>query len=374
MAKLTRATRAAALARKRSVSRTPAPAKLIPTARTRRAAAVPVPVYREASKPKPSQPSKPKMPPVRSWPAPLTPPTQTVSPISDEMKARWADPTQGNLHEGTYYPTPAAATSGGGTFQSAGSAGGEAATIADLHDIKFKEYEANLQGGNAPSWWRPFVPETASDMERPDVAYLAMLNASIPYLSPEDQRNAAAQLYTAHGNAFAIYKQANINKQGEAAQSITHEQALLSDAYKKDPSKYSVINRDYFTSKSRATGFIDALNQMRTAVGGREHGEGSFPRKHIGGTGQGYSWLQQIAGMQENYGSGIGQGQTRAQYLSHMGGLDPLFALGQSQDIGPVAAIGQMFAKPFFSAGAITPKYQTETGQTFFGDPNRLLF
>lgn len=280
----------------------------------------------------------------------------------------------------TQYGMQAGSGGGGGGYDGyeipAASASGD--ELADLHDIEFDEYEVDLQGaqgGNPPSWWKPFKPKNRKDMERPDVAYLAMLNAAIPYMSPEDQRNAAAQLYTAHGNAFAIYKQSTINESEAHKKTITSEQALMSDAYKNDPDKFNVINKDYYTSKSRATGMIDALNQLRLGIGNEGETGTGFPRKHIGGTGQGYSWLQQMAGALENWGTEGGDDRmSNADYMGFLGAIDPLMSLGQGEAIGPVSAIGQMFAKPFFSAGALRPTYQTETGQTMMGRRNKLLF
>lgn len=280
---------------------------------------------------------------------------------------------QGRASQAAQAAIPGGDGGGGGGWElpSPQEAGGE---LADLHDIEFEEYEVDYQDANVPSWWKAWKPKDREMLKRPDVAYLTMLNSIIPYLSPEDQRNAAAQLYTAHGQAFAGYKQSAIEEVEPGKKTITHEQALLSDAYKADPTQFNVMDRDYFTSKARATGFIDALNQMRLAVGNADETGTGFKREHIGGSGEGYRWLQQLAGMGENYGGDPLGGQTNADYMAYLGGIDPLMSLGESELIGPVAAIGQMFAKPFFSAGALHPTYQTPTGQTALGSPNKLLF
>jgi hypothetical protein len=227
-----------------------------------------------------------------------------------------------------------------------------------LSTIKFKEGDFDIQGGFAPEWWHPFIPENAEDMRRPDVAFLTMLNASIPYLSPEDQRNAAAQLYALHGNAFASYKP---EEQGETTQVITEQTARLSMDYRKNPEKYTVIDRDYFQSKARAEGFINLLSQMR------EQAVPSGQRDQIGGTGIPYTWLQSVVGTLSQHGGEAGDRMTRADYLSMIGALDPLLAQGKSPEVGAALSIGRMFAQPFFSAGSVGWPSKR------FGSPNPLL-
>lgn len=235
-----------------------------------------------------------------------------------------------------------------------------------LPDVEWKEGKFTLADARAPSWWKPFIPAKEADMRRPDVAFLAMLNASIPYLSPEDQFNAAAQLYAIDANHFASYKGEVLAPHKK--QVITQATALLSDAYKRDPSKFTVMTpemRRYYQSQERGEGFLAQLNELREQT--------QIARKNIAGTGIPYSWLQQVAGTQIAAGGRAGTGQTRAGYMQMIGALDPLLAQGQSAEVGGALGIGQMFARPFFGPQPLWPQTQTG-GVTRFGYANPLLY
>lgn len=268
-------------------------------------------------------------------------------------------------------PTPTAPPTVGG-YGGYGRGGGGVAPqeIVPLHEIKWKEGSFDLENARAPEWWHPVIPQNAEDMKRPDVSYLAMLNASIPYLSPEDQRNAAAQLYATDADNFSFYKPDKLT--GKTP--ITKETSLLSERYKEKPEEFEIIDRGYFQSAGRGTGFINALNQLREqTVGGERH--------DIAGTGQPYTWLQQVAGVLESFGGDMPSSRklpskgplSRSRYLSMISALDPLLAMGKSANIGATANIGRMFAQPFFSQGALMPMSQ-QAGIKRFGLRNPALF
>jgi len=205
-------------------------------------------------------------------------------------------------------------------------------TIKPLWDVKWQKATYDVPGGNKPSWWVNLIPKDLKDAERPDVQYLMMLNTMLPYLSPEDQRNAASQLYTTAADAFSYYKPKRIPitvplSPEEAAQSATNAPA---------------IDLPYFESQARSQQAIQALSNLResTVKGNRWK------------LGPGYTWLQQILGTFGGAGFGAGPGQqrmTKSQQSSLLGALDPLLAQGQSPEIGPISAIGRMLATPFFS-------------------------
>lgn len=261
-------------------------------------------------------------------------------------------------------PAEAPPTAPPGGYAPAAPAG--APEVSPLGKIKWKEGEFTLGDARAPDWWKPFIPKKAKDMERPDVAFLAMLNASIPYLSPEDQLSAAAQLYAISGNAFSAYKQETLKPHEKKV--ISQSTAMLSEAYKRDPGKYTVMTpelRRYYQSQERAAGFIEQLSQLREQTIGQ--------RDRIAGTGIPYTWLQQVAGTSQRLGGAMGAGQTRADYMQMLGALDPLLAQGKSAEVGGALAIGQMFARPFFSPRPLWPRRQVY-GTTRFGMPNPILF
>lgn len=252
-----------------------------------------------------------------------------------------------------FHPPTSSGGGGGGGVPSAAAA--TSATLPPLHDIKWKTADFDVPGGKKPNWWVNLVPQNLSDVERPDVSYLMMLNTLIPFLSPEDQRNAAAQLYTTAADAFSYYKP---EKTGT-------DIPLDMDTIRRS-SKTGLTATDpaYYTSLERAKDVMKALSNMREAsVQGN--------RWKLG---PGYTWLQNITGALQKYGGVGGERQSRVQEQAMMGALDPLLAQGQSGEIGPNAAIGRMLSTPFFSQDQLFKRRQTQTGQTFLGGVSPYLF
>lgn len=244
-----------------------------------------------------------------------------------------------------------------------GSGGGESMSVpqvapelAPITSIKWKQGTFNLQDAKSPTWWKSLIPENAADMERPDVAYVAMLNTMIPYMSPEDQKRAAGLIYeTVGGDQFGHYEQSQIQVP------ISKETAGLTSQ-----TGLPVIDTQYYQSSSRASGAVDALSQLREmTVGGN--------REKIGGTGIGYRFLQDLLQQIQSFGGKPGEGQTRSQMLAMQGALDPIMAQAGTSEIGPVGAIAQMLSQPFFSQSNLYP-YSKSNGRVFFGQPNPVLF
>ena len=260
---------------------------------------------------------------------------------------------------------------GAGGFGGGGGGGFGAAAaqqIKPASEVKWKEGNFTLEtpaGGSAPDWWKPLIPADSKDMERPDIAYASMLNTMIPYMSPEDQRRAAGDIYALLGGAnFGKYQEVS----GDPNIPITQLQSSLG-------LEGQVIDSQYFQSRQRSTGAINALSQLREqTVGGN--------REKIGGTGSGYRWLQTALEQAISYGGGPSRkqegtegaspGQSRAQYLAFQGAIDPIMA--QASSMGPVGSIGQMLLQPFFSQGGVRPTQRTQSGSTIFGTPNAILF
>jgi hypothetical protein len=194
------------------------------------------------------------------------------------------------------------------------------------------------------------------------------LNSMIPFLSPEDQRNAAAQIYAMDADNFSEYKPEAIQTQIP----VTEETALAA-AREGTPTGGPTMNRDYFNSRQRSRDAINLLSQLREqTVGGN--------RWKIAPA---YTSLQQILGAMEQFGGGGSTGQfgsyadsgrqTRSQQLAMMGALDPLMAQARSPEAGGFGAIAQMLASPFFSQGGLNPTYQGPGGRVLFGRQNPLL-
>ena len=209
------------------------------------------------------------------------------------------------------------------------------AGVKPIWDVKWKPASYGTPGGNKPGWWVNLEPVDPADAERPDVQYLMMLNTSIPYLSPEDQRNAAAQLYVSAADGFSYYKPDKIG----AVIPHTADTIRMSAQTGLTP-----IDTEYFSSARRAKDVITALSNMREATvqGNRWK------------LGPGYTWLQSLIGTLSSYGgTGPEERQSKTQYAAMLGQLDPLLAMGQSQEIGPYANIGRLLASPFFSQAVL---------------------
>ena len=244
---------------------------------------------------------------------------------------------------------------GGGGGSAVPSAPAGPATLPPLHDIKWTQANFDVPGGRKPNWWVNLMPQNLADVERPDVSYLMMLNTLIPYLSPEDQRNAAAQLYTTAADAFSYYKP---EKTG------TDIPLDMDTIRRSAKTGLTATDPAYFTSTERAKEVMKALSNMREAAvqGNRWK------------LGPGYTWLQNITGALQKYGGVGGERQSRVQEQALLGALDPLLAQGQSGEIGPSAAIGRMLSTPFFSQDQLFKKRQTQTGQQFLGGISPYLF
>lgn len=281
--------------------------------------------------------------------------TRAGTTASPEAYAAWAMTVPGSAPwiQGTpaydyFHP----ATGGGAPPPIAAAA---PATLPPLHEIKWKKADFDIPGGRAPSWWVNLIPKDLKNVERPDVSSLMMLNTLIPYLSPEDQYNAAAQLYTTAADAFSYYKSEKLGKTlpiDEESIRRSSQEGLTS------------VDPAYFTSTQRAQDALNALSNMRQAS----------VKGNRWKLGPGYTWLQNITGALQRFGGVGGERMSRVQEQGLMGALDPLLAQGQSGEIGPVASIGRMLSTPFFSQDQLFKKRQTQTGQQFLGGISPYLF
>jgi hypothetical protein len=220
-----------------------------------------------------------------------------------------------------------------------------------------------LAGGAAPDWWEAFVPKEVT----PETAYGAMLNAMIPYLSPEDQVRTAHSLYAMFDTEMSAYKPGKIPE----VSTVTEDQAryLMSqgrpvsgvwgDGGVKKVEPLSDQMRRYFMSSQRARDAIQNLSNMREAMvqGNRWK------------LGPGYKWLQNIMGSVAGRGGSGETGQTRQQYLSMLSSIDPFLSQAGGGELQPFGPLGQMLTKPFFTAGQMMPQ---QAGR--FGAPNRRFF
>lgn len=251
-----------------------------------------------------------------------------------------------------------------------------AATEDGYKMFKWGEEGYELAGGAAPDWWRAFVPEEVT----PETAYGAMLNAMIPFISPEDQVRVAHSLYTMFDTELSRYKPGYIPEvstvtedqarylmeqgrpvsgiwEGSQQKRLATGETITTRTSELEP--LSDQMRRYFMSSQRATDAIQTLSNMREAMvqGNRWK------------LGPGYKWLQNIMGSVAGRGAGGETAQTRQQYLSMLGAVDPFLSQAGGGELQAFGPLGQMLTKPFFTAGQMMPQ---QSGR--FGVPNRRFF
>ena len=229
--------------------------------------------------------------------------------------------------------------------------------------FKWSEGGYEAAGGAAPDWWEAFIPEEVT----PETAYGAMLNAMIPFISPEDQVRVAHSLYTMFDTEMSHYKPGNIPE----VSTVSEDQARYLMAQgrpvsgvwgkrgEKELEPLSDPMRRYFMSSKRATDAIDTLSNMREAMvqGNRWK------------LGPGYKWLQNIMGSVAGRGASGETAQTREQYLSMLSSVDPFLSQAGGGELQAFGPLGQMLTKPYFTAGQVQPQ---QAGR--FGAPNRRFF
>ncbi len=193
----------------------------------------------------------------------------------------------------------------------------------------------------APSWWRGRVPSEATD----DAMLAALVNAMIPHLSPEDQRQMAEFLYTAFPDAFSDYAPDKIRFN----EPITQPQP-------------SDIQR--LASQQRGHDILGTLEKVAGAMGKSE--------KDLGA---GFRYLKSAASVMKDYGVQQDyQGLTRTQKMKLSSAIDPLLAMGKSQDLSPYQEVARAVMKPFLTGEDLMKMTQTGYDTTMFGQRNKKFF
>jgi hypothetical protein len=234
---------------------------------------------------------------------------------------------------------------GGGGSDSGGGGGGEAAPVT------WEAFDSKVAG--APDWWKALKPSEMNEATE----YLASLNMMIPFLSPEDQRSVAANLYQQNPEAFAHLNPETIDPLDTQLKKTPTIPPFV------PPSQMTTDLRKQFTSAQRYTNALTALTQLASAVG-----------KSDAELGPGYRYLRSILNTGQTFGAQPGaQGQTRRNYLNQMGALDPLLSQTQQQSLSPYSSIARMLSQPYFTAGQLVPVQRTQDGRYLFGEANKEL-
>ncbi|NOR89001.1 MAG: hypothetical protein GQ524_01990 [Anaerolineales bacterium] len=243
--------------------------------------------------------------------------------------------------------------------------------------FKWTEGGYEAEGGNVPSWWKAFVPEEVT----PETSYGAMLNAMIPYLSPQDQVRVAHSLYGMFDTEMSHYKPGYIPEVstitedqmrymkregrpltgvtgGSRQKTLATGETITTRQTKMEPMSDEM--RRYFQSSDRAQDAIKTLSNMRE----------SMVQGNRWKLGPGYKWLQNLMGSAVGTGAGGQSGQTRLQYQNMLSSVDPFLSQAGSGELQPFGPLGQMATKPFYTAGYAQPSYANNR----FGTPNRRFF
>jgi hypothetical protein len=232
-------------------------------------------------------------------------------------------------------PQPQAAGDGGYGYGYDGWGGGGGGGGGAPAPIKWEAFDSGVQG---PAWWKAMKPSEVNE----GTEAVAAMNMLIPFLSPEDQKTVAANIYGMNAADFG-----HLNPEGISVPQSTEL-------------NQQTVNQ--FTSSERAGKALEALTALAKAAGKDEKGMGV-----------GYRYLKSILDAGKQYGGAGGAGQTRRQYQQMMSALDPLLAQSKDPQLGAYSSLANMLARPYFNQGQLTPMSKTQDGQYVFGQANKSL-
>lgn len=203
------------------------------------------------------------------------------------------------------------------------------------------------EGSNTPEWWQGLTPSRVSGT----TAYLSMMNAMIPYMSPEDQLTTLNYLSLA-------YPDSDIGKAYAPAAAVETNNI---------PTEISSATSQYFTSAERAAQAKQALETLVSSISSKSGKREAAVKKSLGA---GYEYLTNVLNTIEKFsGAGNGENQTRAQYEQLASQLEPILALGDTDKYSAYKSLAQQIAAPYFSAGSVTPTSKVN-GEVRYGASN----
>lgn len=249
------------------------------------------------------------------------------------------------------YASPSSYNQGGG-----GGGNQQAAKI---------EWKQTYEATDAPSWWKGMTPVGGMNSV---AGYASIMNALIPYMSPEDQRTYAQNLARLVPEAFGSYgdiEQLNF----ELPTDVTPEM------------------RQYYTGADRAQEIQNTLQRMVNT-------SPSSDTFNVDTLGPGYTYFQNLAQVLEDFGGtqtpastgtsrdakydrgqwnvpipSSNNPQTRQQYTQLQAALDPLLSETNQDSLAAFGPAAQSLAMPFFSAEDLVPVRKLSDGRWVFGQP-----
>jgi len=253
--------------------------------------------------------------------------TNLASPVSATGSEDWTNPSNyTNVGGWTYWTNPQT-----GKYWIVGGSGEGGGGGSNTPNAAWSN---NLTAPNAPDWWKGLIPSKLDE----ENTLPTMLNALVPYLSPEDQRTVASKLYLYDSKTFPDPEKI---KFGEV------------------PTTLSTDTQRYFTSSQRAKDALSMLDKLASATNTKQEKMGT-----------GYKFVRNILDIMSEFG-GLSntEGQTRSQYVQQTAALN---ALLESAPTG-YEGLAQLLASPSFSAGAVTPVSKSN-GQYIFGEANSTFY
>lgn len=179
-----------------------------------------------------------------------------------------------------------------------------------------------------------------------------LVNAVLPYLSPQDQQAASVFLNTQ--DPTGAYKD-YLGQVPFIPQGIGFDAALGAETA-------SEKTRERYLSSTRASEALAKLDAMRQQSGLTEEQLGS-----------GYKFLKQVIGILKTLGGTEGERMTRAEFESMQSQLGALMSQAQSdKTLAPYAEVASKFINPTV-VGQFNPVTQI-AGRTVYGQANKKFF
>ena len=196
--------------------------------------------------------------------------------------------------------------------------------------------EVGIPVAGAPEWWKALNP----DVLNPISEYQTFSNLLIPFLSPEDQRTVASNLFQSDPDQFQFY-----------------DPEILSTLA--PPSEITPELRQQFFSGERAQKALDSFDSLLD-ISGRTAED----------FGPGYNFLRGIADTLRDFKLTSGATQlTETQQDQLLSSLDPQLAGTSSRELSAFGPLAKSFSNPFFSAGSLSGEVKNRFGQLIQG-PN----
>lgn len=242
-----------------------------------------------------------------------------------------------------YYPSVAAESREYKTERgSAGGGGGGGGGDGGGGGGWSETYEAT--GGNSPSWWTGATKKNPSNKEEAAM----LINAMIPYLSPEDQLKTAAYLYINYTDEFPGYAP-----------------SIIDSSNIPDTGNFSweTLSQNTYTAQ-RGADILSTLSKISDTVGRDKMGPG-------------FEYLQEIGGNIQALTSSGGvnhQNTTRTELRELETQLRYLLQMTEDSDLAVYGPVSKMLMSPFYTAGNIQPIYTLDNGTVLFGYGNRSFF